>query len=1438
MHDKTTISKIENMKSVIILVLIFTISFFNLSGQTATPPASGDGSESSPYQIATLNNLYWLSQNSSEWDKYFIQTADIDANTTSTWNSGEGWSPIGNGGINFSGSYDGKGHIISNLYANRSEYYQGLFGLINNAEVKNLGLENIDITGDRRTGAIAGSNHYSIIEYCYTTGNVSSSADMIGGIVGENLVNGKIINCFSRCAISASFSAGGITGSNGNGCEITNCYSTGIVTGSSFFGGISGYGYNVATNCFWDTITSGIGTSNGGTGITTAEMTDLSTYTDLTTTGLDEAWDFPGYPNDDNGSASIWEIDAAVNNGYPTLSWQYASAATIIMRAIDSISTTQAYITCDVTNTGGTNITAAGVCWNTSGTPDISDATSDESPVSGIFQTSMTGLSAGGTYYVRAYVTNSEGTTYGNEIVFKTTPASGSGTEADPYVISSMPELAWLMGNQNVWDQHFFQSADIEASETQNWFAKKGFYPIGLPTKMFTGSYNGQGHAIVNLSLNRSDEEYVGLFGKAYLASFDSITLTNISLVGQGSSSQYLGSIAAYASSSEISNCSSSGNIKGDGGGGIVGFLDGSFVDGCYSNCTLNCNQTGGIVAHAEGSSVIKNSNSEGAVNGITYTGGLVGFFRADSILNCFSNATVTGENIYTGGLIGYVYNAVYIGNCYTTNNVQGENYVGGLLGLLNQDSYIEECYSDGTASGGSYIGGLIGSCGTNNTLINCYSHSNVTASSASAGGLIGLKGTHTNVFNCYSTGSVSASSGKGGLIGASYAGTIENCFWDTQTSGLTYSSGGTGKTTAELKDTTTFTHETTNGLTTAWDFFKNPGDDNAYQDIWYIDPAYNNGYPFFVQNLIAEVQTVEATNIGIDSLTSGGIIIREGSSSVIERGICWSTNSPPTPADNKIVSGMGLGEFSENLTNLDTITTYYIRAYAINTYDTAYGLIDTATTLKATQTITFNPIENVTYGSEAFKLSATTNSGLTITYTSSNPAVAEISNDTVNIIGTGTTNITASQAESATYYAADDVIQSLTVLKDTVWVTAHDKTKQYGATNPELTYSYTEFAYNEDSTVLNVQPSISTTVNETTNAGTEEIVISGAEDDNYFIYHVNGTFTILKGTLTVTVNDQVRQYGATNPEFTLEYSGFVNSEDTSVIDEEPAISTIADTYSDVGSYEINLSGGNDNNYAFTLIDGTLTIEKATLNASAVDTTRNYGEPNPEFRIEYTGFANDDDYSFLDEPPVASTSADINSDAGAYNITLSGGVDNNYLIYLFDGTLTINKADQEITFNLPDSVALESGFTELIAETTSGLEISYESSDPSIAYIDGNVLRLSSLGTCTISAIQGGDLNYNPARIDLPFKVYSGTNIFNDYAGSEMKVYPNPIEDILFIESNKNIERIEIYDLFGKKLKLFVPSANFINLSDLKQGMYLLRIYDGKSNSLFKVFKK
>jgi hypothetical protein len=102
--------------------------------QVATAPAAGDGSAESPYEIATLENLYWIAEDPARWSYHYIQTANIDASETAGWFEGEGWMPIGNEENPFRGNYDGDSNIINGLFIDRgSDNYQGLFGFISSA---------------------------------------------------------------------------------------------------------------------------------------------------------------------------------------------------------------------------------------------------------------------------------------------------------------------------------------------------------------------------------------------------------------------------------------------------------------------------------------------------------------------------------------------------------------------------------------------------------------------------------------------------------------------------------------------------------------------------------------------------------------------------------------------------------------------------------------------------------------------------------------------------------------------------------------------------------------------------------------------------------------------------------------------------------------------------------------------------------------------------------------------------------------------------------------------------------------------------------------------------------------------------------------------------------------------------------------------------------
>jgi len=124
----------------------------------------------------------------------------------------------------------------------------------------------------------------------------------------------------------------------------------------------------------------------------------------------------------------------------------------------------------------------------------------------------------------------------------------------------------------------------------------------------------------------------------------------------------------------------------------------------------------------------------------------------------------------------------------------------------------------------------------------------------------------------------------------------------------------------------------------------------------------------------------------------------------------------------------------SRTVSGLAAATPYYIRVRATNSAGTSLNSNTvTATTAKADQSISFPSLASRTYGDADFSPGATATSGLTVTYTSSNPLVATIVANQVHIVGQGTATITASQAGNGIWNPAPDQAQTLTVLRKTV---------------------------------------------------------------------------------------------------------------------------------------------------------------------------------------------------------------------------------------------------------------------------------------------------------------------------------------------------------------------------------------------------------------------
>ena len=256
----------------------------------------------------------------------------------------------------------------------------------------------------------------------------------------------------------------------------------------------------------------------------------------------------------------------------------------------------------------------------------------------------------------------------------------------------------------------------------------------------------------------------------------------------------------------------------------------------------------------------------------------------------------------------------------------------------------------------------------------------------------------------------------------------------------------------------------------------------------------------------------------------------------------------------------------------------------------------------------------------------------------------------------------------------------TLTISKATINVTSDHKSRVYGSTNPIFTYSYTGFQNSDTSSVINGTTTSSTSAIITSDVGTYNIItnISDLSATNYNFTSSNGTLTITKATITVNADNKSRVYNDINPIFTFSYNGFLNNDDSTVINGTPIGSTSAIVTSNAGTYSItpDISALSATNYNFNGVNGTLTISKAIINVTSDHKSRDYGYDNPTFTFGYSGFLNGDTISIISGTPTATTSANVTSDVGNYNIipNVSELYATNYDFDSFNGTLTINKA--------------------------------------------------------------------------------------------------------------------------------------------------------------------
>jgi len=369
----------------------------------------------------------------------------------------------------------------------------------------------------------------------------------------------------------------------------------------------------------------------------------------------------------------------------------------------------------------------------------------------------------------------------------QTAPFDGNGTEAYPYLIYTKTDLEMV----DYYPAAYFKLMNnIDLSGTT--YTKALIAPDGnglsdgFEGTEFSGSFDGNGYTIQNLTIDAGTGDHVGLFG--YLKG---ATIKNLSVTGTVTAGHRTGGVTGYCGySSYLINCHSSVMVNGTT---RVGGLAGD----CYISTVTNCSATGSVTGtgaeYAGGISgqlntcTITGSYATGNVTGLARVGGLAGNLYMGSAESCYATGNVSGTGTsYVGGFVGQCY-ANTVTNCYATGTVtggDGTDRVGGFVGnLYLPAAVVDNCYALGnvTASGQS-VGGFVGA-NQQGYIEDSYATGNVTATKKSSdaegsyiGGFVGYNYASTSnvaaITRCYAAGSVSGDNHVGGFVGYNYGST------------------------------------------------------------------------------------------------------------------------------------------------------------------------------------------------------------------------------------------------------------------------------------------------------------------------------------------------------------------------------------------------------------------------------------------------------------------------------------------------------------------------------------------------------------------------------------------------------------------------------------------------------------------------------------------
>jgi len=639
----------------------------------------------------------------------FELTTDLDFDTNgdgqmneldSYWNAGQGWEPIGSSYEDFfSGSFNGNGHQIRNLYIDRAGH-AGLFGYIKGTSSEPVTLSRIVISGPMTSvigksdsGLFAGVVKYAVIDRVFVSGSIKTQSDS-GGLSGD-VSNSAVSNVFSSASIIAGNTQGGLI-ARLNDSSLANSLSTGYVESDS---GLSSYSYrNDIKSIYWSADTSGRATgpdtnpSYFGAPLSELQCPISSNNHPCSDSGiLYESWDsgvwdfgaghqLPGLIignrvyRDSDGDGALDEDDAFPYNFSASIDLDSDGAADRWTIGCDASCIEQSGLTYDAfpaSVSASQDADLDGLVDEWADGCDISCQTNsnlafDDFPGDrdndGIADAVDTDDNNDGTIDADADSDGMIDVASLEELNAIRFALEGSGQamfEGNLPDTSGCPVILWqgiakqrCHGYELVADLDFDTNGDGQMNEQDAyWNDGEGWEPIDTPRfSTFSFNLDGNGHQIRNLNIV-SDSHNIGLFGYVRKAELSNLVLTGPLTKITGRSG--IGILAGSITDSSVYNVYTSGAIlatetQTSNAGGLAGFVRGTSLHNIQSAAVLEgVERVGGIVGYATSGSRITQAIASGAIIAplSNVTGGIAGRLWEPNVSNSYWATDTTSQH-------------------------------------------------------------------------------------------------------------------------------------------------------------------------------------------------------------------------------------------------------------------------------------------------------------------------------------------------------------------------------------------------------------------------------------------------------------------------------------------------------------------------------------------------------------------------------------------------------------------------------------------------------------------------------------------------------------------------------------------------------------------------------------------------------------------------